>query len=281
MGNGFDLAHKMKTSYLDFILSYLKDCFLYAEKNCNFSDMFIEVCMNHASATTDIENIENINDLIVFKKKKQSIDPYCREPLYIEGDFSLYSKNYFFDHLLTKCCEYKWVDIENEYYDELKRILSSTKHGEDKKISELNESMGLLISLMNNYLEKQKPGHIIPQFFQIFEDKIKKDDVVTLTLEKDELPDNILFLNFNYTDTIEKYLLNRVKKSEVNYIHGKINDESNPIIFGFGDEIDDTYVKIESEKKKGFLDYIKSFWYFKTSNYHNLIRFINSDVIGK
>ena len=97
------------------------------------------------------------------------------------------------------------------------------------------------------------------------------------------MPKNSLILNFNYTTTIEKYInefggiLPKTKEMRINYIHGKVNDKSNPIIFGFGDELDADYVKIESEKRKGFLNYIKSFGYFKTSNYHDLIRFIESD----
>ena len=49
------------------------------------------------------------------------------------------------------------------------------------------------------------------------------------------------------------------------------------MIFGFGDELDEVYNLIELEKNKSFLKFIKSFWYFKTNNYHNLLRFINSD----
>src|SRR5690606_5036537 len=43
------------------------------------------------------------------------------------------------------------------------------------------------------------------------------------------------------------------------------------------DELDEDYNLIELEKSKGFLKYIKSFWYFKTTNYHDLLRFIGSD----
>lgn len=68
-----------------------------------------------------------------------------------------------------------------------------------------------------------------------------------------------------------------MKTINTNYIHGKLNDPKNPLIFGFGDELDDYYQKLEGDKRKGFLHYIKSFWYSKTSNYHNLMRFIDSD----
>ena len=63
----------------------------------------------------------------------------------------------------------------------------------------------------------------------------------------------------------------------VNYIHGQLDHAGNPIVFGFGDELDADYDKMELEKAKGFFEYIKSFWYFKTNNYHNLIRFIESE----
>ncbi|RZJ82749.1 MAG: hypothetical protein EOO20_24040 [Chryseobacterium sp.] len=55
----------------------------------------------------------------------------------------------------------------------------------------------------------------------------------------------------------------------------KLGDNDNPIIFGFGDELDKDYAGFELERTKGIFEYIKSFWYFRTSNYHNLIRFID------
>jgi len=65
-------------------------------------------------------------------------------------------------------------------------------------------------------------------------------------------------------------------KFAINYIHCCLNDNKNPIIFGFGDELDPAYKNIEELQIKGSLKYIKSFWYFKTNMYHDLIRFIES-----
>src|SRR5690606_18117762 len=50
--------------------------------------------------------------------------------------------------------------------------------------------------------------------------------------------------------------------------------EDNPIIFGFGDEYDKSYGEFENFKNKELFRHIKSFGYFKTSNYHDLIRFL-------
>jgi hypothetical protein len=58
------------------------------------------------------------------------------------------------------------------------------------------------------------------------------------------------------------------------HIHGEIDNAENPIIFGFGDELDEDYSKIEHTNENAFLKYIKSFGYFNTKNYHKLLRFI-------
>lgn len=87
-----------------------------------------------------------------------------------------------------------------------------------------------------------------------------------------------LVLNFNYTDTIDRYIGGNSKYMiEINHVHGKLNNIHNPLIFGFGDELDDDYLKFEKYETLGQFDYIKSFWYFKTSNYYDLIRFIDSN----
>jgi hypothetical protein len=57
-----------------------------------------------------------------------------------------------------------------------------------------------------------------------------------------------------------------------------LNNPDNPIIFGFGDELDENYLKMESERVKGFFEYIKSFGYFRTRNYHELIRFLDQGI---
>ncbi|MCS4226416.1 hypothetical protein [Sphingobacterium sp. BIGb0165] len=52
---------------------------------------------------------------------------------------------------------------------------------------------------------------------------------------------------------------------------------TNPIIFGFGDEIDADYLEMEKTNNNDFLTYIKSFGYFNNTNYKQLIDLIDSD----
>lgn len=48
------------------------------------------------------------------------------------------------------------------------------------------------------------------------------------------------------------------------------------MIFGFGDEMDEIYKKIEELNDNRFFEHIKSFQYFKTTKYRELLSFLNS-----
>ena len=98
-------------------------------------------------------------------------------------------------------------------------------------------------------------------------------------LENNKVPNHLYFLNFNYTNTIEFYTpyIPSNFTFDINYIHGDINNSLNPIIFGYGDEHDTDYLEIQNKQIHELLKHIKSFQYSKTSNYHHLMRFIESE----
>jgi len=188
-------------------------------------------------------------------------------------------KSSFFSDMLNRCQDYDWVDIENEYYFNLKQLLVSTDDVVNN-LRSLNASFDMIKKNLGNYLSMQHAKYFNNEYCQILTESIRQRDIVTTDI-KDHIPENLLILNFNYTRTVEEYFKNKSfslynKHIQINYIHGQIDDEDNPIIFGFGDELDKDYKIIESENREGFLNFIKSFWYFKTSNYHDLIRFIDS-----
>lgn len=89
------------------------------------------------------------------------------------------------------------------------------------------------------------------------------------------LPEDIMLLNFNYTNTADLYISNSASFS-VNHIHGELNNENNPVIFGYGDELDDDYREIAKLNDNDYLRNIKSIRYLETDNYRKLLKFINS-----
>lgn len=63
---------------------------------------------------------------------------------------------------------------------------------------------------------------------------------------------------------------------EVNHIHGKLGNDLNHIIFGYGDEMDDDYKTISKLNDNDYLTNIKSIRYLETDKYRKLLRFISS-----
>lgn len=89
------------------------------------------------------------------------------------------------------------------------------------------------------------------------------------------LPDNIMLLDFNYTNTTDLYRPNADKFS-VNHIHGKLSNPQS-VIFGYGDEKDEEYKELMKKKDNEYLRHIKSFRYLDASNYRRMLAFIESD----
>ncbi len=90
------------------------------------------------------------------------------------------------------------------------------------------------------------------------------------------LPDNILLLNFNYTINAEQYFIRMKDCIKFNNIHGRLAEEDSRVIFGFGDELDDKYNQLLSLNDNECLKNIKSTKYLESSNYRDMLSFIES-----
>lgn len=352
IGNGFDLAHGMKTSYNHF-MSY------YWEK-----------------AIQDLKNSLNRNATsrnIDFKNGEIRIDNVSGGPYngghWVEGvsyedltnilnirRHNLIFENKFLEKLTTKHKERNWVDIENEYYDLLK---DSFKNQRSKyKIEELNKDLDRIKQLLESYLvgvednfvesfgrqtkdarlinnigekiyspfklrdfketsinkkaefEFQKMiqdlealknnSHVTIDEFSEDNQKIISqigtdgtiNDIRELLLSSnahnyfDLIPNEILFLNFNYTATEKLYSdqakfnssrFKKISRKANIHIHGTtVKEDNNQVIFGFGDEIDEDYKSIENLNDNAYLENIKSIKYLETDNYKQLLEFLNA-----
>lgn len=282
IGNGFDLAHDLKTSYHDFLLNYFKECIinalnnLYQNTNHPFNKYFchedelIEIKINYnnskeyyASLLSKVENISEFKEFI----KQQRIE--------ISYYFEILKKG------VEKLLEYNWVDFEIEYFKELTRIKTKGVNV-DRYIKELNTHFDKFKSKLETYLTQQQS-----LLTTSFDRKLLCDcfceNILDIDVDLENIasqsPQRLLFLNFNYTNTLEPYVEECQKRihSEINYIHGSVNDESNPPIFGFGDEFDKRYKEFEDEGNNELFKHIKSFGYLKTNNYSDLTRFLEAE----
>lgn len=336
IGNGFDRAHNLPTSYKHFI------------------DYYWEKTIKKVQKTGENKKYEDA-DIIVEKVPRMWI------PGYKYNDFKksisnnngkITFKNIFLDIITQKQYVRDWVDIENEYYS---LLIQTYEHKHDitykYDILSLNSNFERIKQYLVEYLKAVENGGVaIKMISQINEirnniysafklkdfteesinervrieykkfnknaDAVDKDIVSFQELDKQQsmlisnnngeislkkmrylltshydtkyfnmLPEKILFLNFNYTNTDIRYfnydetdlIDSKIPKERIQ-IHGSINESNrNPIIFGFGDELDDKYKIIEDLNENDYLDNIKSIKYLETDNYKKLLEFINSE----
>jgi hypothetical protein len=315
IGNGFDLAHGLPTGYCDFIDDYWRNVILnFDEKvnKSNYSDGLIDISYEFMwdafdGAKIKLEQIKSYRDFAAFIGEYSA--GFNRYQYNDKNECRIKFKNEFF-RVISNVSVQNWVDIENEYYKLLKRCLKN-----ELSIIELNkqfDEVKLLLEkyLINNIEDKYELSlDIIKGMIYLFEDKsYNGNELLEFFKEISKKGERILeeayqvflvnaygvrnphnnisevkilntFLSFNYTSTMSSYLNILGTKSEfLNEIHGSILDKSNPINFGFGDEMDNHYKQIEEINDNEYLKNIKSFQYLHTPNYKRLLDLIDSGV---
>jgi len=269
IGNGFDLAHGLNTRYIDFVNWYLRNAVDEYYLNGKYIDSLIE--LSGLDIKIEKPRIKDARDFEKFTKRLTS--------------FAFSNKSDFLRGLIDKSNLDNWVDIESEYYSKLVRFykdneINDSKYWETIKnsVRALNTQFDFITEILIRYLKQIE-----------FSISIKNERIAEIlvnistdffTSDLDNTSENkLLILNFNYTSVLNLYSeeLYQSDSFDIINIHGSIDDVNNPIIFGYGDEMDPFYEKIENLNSNEFLRHIKSFGYFKTSNYRNFLRFVEDN----
>jgi hypothetical protein len=288
IGNGFDLAHGLKTSYKDFIDDFWegekKKVIEGLDRNTeNYPVIFhkYEDEIIHMISPCDIKDLPktintNIKGYKWFKELSDS-----KFTININGKditIKFTHKNNFIKTISEKTYLQKWVDIEEEYYFALNECLNGKREGEVEKLNKdfLIVQKALELYLINQTAKGIKASANILTNFKSIINSINIDKT-----KSNFTYGSILFLNFNYTSTERQYIddLSQVFQNDIEcvHIHGELEDPNNPIIFGYGDEIDDNYKLIEKKNDNGYLENVKSIKYLETDNYKKMLSFITSD----
>lgn len=352
IGNGFDLAHGLKTSYIDFIKSYwaVRLTQLIQNDQMKTDD---ELC---SYELPDLESRKAINQVrpYIFDDRFSYIlgRPIAEALQKIKQEY--HSK--FFEEINKAVDTYYWVDIEAVYYRWLTKIFKQgeCEYSDPNKLNDelkmLEEKLVVYITyIQTNFIKSElqienirsaiyepfdandisnggkssyknflterikllatHSEEEINQFLHkygysylerhsvidLYNDQIiKREGLPGLTdplnyskhianvyenrgTVPDDylLPDDILFLNFNYTSTADLYIP-KGSEFKVNHIHGELGNDKNPIIFGYGDELDDDYKELSKLNDNDYLKNIKSIRYLETDNYRKLLSFIDS-----
>lgn len=288
IGNGFDMAHGLKTSYMDFINWYweqransLKHNGSPVSKDCLCELKiygFIWSCFDISEFKDENGQWEYLGNRLLpeFKKRYERIS----------------IKNSRFFETIMKSIETKgWVDIENDYYQLLKNCVDNPSS--DYTIKELNEQLEFLKEKLIEYLSTIKKASVRKDLEDAMIDYFDPNDFSTEGKKKaledigldisdlkdiknnnDErkklLPAKIMLLSFNYTETAKKYDNYNITH---NYIHGEL-EKPEDIIFGYGDELERSYQHILDANDNDLLKNFKSIRYLETGNYRNLLEFL-------
>ena len=339
IGNGFDLAHGLHTSYSDFIRNYLDLVRLGLTKCASnmFDDGLYKITLKN-------NGIFGSLDMLVTTPETPESDDW-RQYL-VTRDQTHYvtiNKCRLMDHILYNMSNKNWVDIENAYY----LLLKNSESCFGNNVSDLNKNMSCLREKLSGYLHTIQDKYIKREIYKrsiesiiyapinyrdISEDgKVRfnqflsrkwnsankegissvlkaiglnnaeqihlaveyrgsqfKNEFSLLQDVKDNerstnvpyyylAPDNIMLLNFNYTNTAKMYHRGGPHIS-INHIHGELGNPNNPIIFGYGDELDEGYRILQNKNDNRYTENFKSIRYLETDNYKKLLSFINSDI---
>lgn len=280
IGNGFDLAHGLKTSYADFINWYWEEwgkrLMVSGEKS--ESDEFCRFILNAElgfGAWYLVRDwyFQNINlDAKSFIERAKKDRTLC-ELLYNDTFFVLINNS-----IETK----KWVDLEDEYYNLLLELLGvNTTQKIWLKPKALNDDLDSLKNKLIEYLklESRSTTATIEDIRDKIYRPIKEKEIAVANKklfeeEEDHKPTSIMLLNFNYTTTPERYVEGHSNVT-INYIHGRLDDPES-VIFGYGDELDENYKRLKEQNDSESMRHVKSIRYQEHDNYRRMLEFIES-----
>lgn len=275
IGNGFDLAHGLKTSYADFINWYWEQWGqrlltgnhkVESDDLCSFSlrpseyyDTWYQFWVGPYMQKSNPFAPWAPNEVVRIAKEVDNI--------------SLFKYTTPFFEKINYCKETKgWVDIEQEYYYQL---INAQKKSATYYLT-LNKQLDFLRKKLIEYLEivGGKGCDLINEIKDKIYRPIKENEIsISYGFPHENLtPINVTLLNFNYTSTPKKYLEDN---ANINYIHG-ILEKPQSVIFGYGDELDENFKRLQNLNDNEYLRNIKSVLYLEQDNYRSVLRFIES-----
>ena len=281
IGNGFDLALGLKTGYSDFVIWLMKKYLAKAAGNRGVQSKIVDHANGYVK--NPLFSVEWTNSYVFEKEEFGRITNINLLNQFI-SKYRIQFKNEskFYSRIISHFGQKGWVDIEKIFYEILLECLKPNNY----TIENLNSDLYFLKSELEEYLIECTSSEIdwselgltmTSQFNAPFNPRLIQNPNKVNVSPK---PDRICFLNFNYTASVSRFLkfFKGYTESFVEEIpiHGKLRDTENPIIFGFGDELDAYYEKLENRNDNKFFEHIKSFKYLQATNYHKLIRFIDS-----
>lgn len=261
IGNGFDLAHGLKTSYKHmfdaFFNSLVKKInipggysydILGFQKRIRGNRLIYAVKSEDEAKKSWICLIENKGDFGI------DVNPTQSESFYLRTLFS------------NRANKSNWCDIEEHYFETIKNFKMSYK------IEIANQEFSFLKRMLINHI-KNIESNVEEK------DILYKSNIKAIFREDISNYKQIHVISFNYTQKLTDALIENLRLARKDslsvshpiFIHGQINSTSNPIIFGYGDDNSEDYNRIQGLKNNEFLKNFKTFQYLTTDRYKRVL----------
>lgn len=264
IGNGFDIAHRLPTTYGDF-MRYIKDSIVYIKNAESGPKPEPEILGKKSKSESrfihKLDENGKKDPWIGLEHQSQhdykfKVNPDSNKSIYFKSLFNDFNKNKY------------WSSLESHYFELLKENSQNLKN-----ISILNKEFDHLKKLLGNYLKNivEKANNDPSKNNQLYQMLIKENEKYNFKKH--------FFITFNYTSKIIKQYtewIRKLKKPEnvpldPIFIHGDLLDENNPIIFGYGDDNSDEYKKLQDLKDKEILKNFKTFQYLRSNRYRQVL----------
>lgn len=294
IGNGFDLAHGMATSFDDFVKDLIRNRIDHQD---NVQRRILNISIPKDNHGHFVINSKRINFEQEIRLILRDIVALCNTELIdrmvyayqtpVPKNSIIRFSNALFEEIIYNLSINNWVEFEHNYYKKLLRIVKAHSSNEItlcRLIYGLNDNFSDIKLEFTDYIGKtmKVAKRVKSDSFQslFLESRIRGRNKLHGAVEKHKVEDNLI-LNFNYTDTILRYSMpqftnsdNELEQAEIINIHGEVNNPNNPIIFGYGDEMEENYSIIEAFNNDRIQEHFKSVHYSRTDNYHKLEGFL-------
>jgi len=216
----------------------------------SYTDFITHLVDNHCENShmyDDLFTIPNhINNFKEFMKYVRDVNVY--------SDIHSIVKNVFLGTLIEDIALQNWCDIEQKYFSTLMKI------SDNYELKRLNSEFSVLKKYLENYLNtEQQSINTIDSYTKYFG-----------SIDSSET----LILNFNYTKVLKEYFP-FYKNAKVVNIHGEINNNDNPIIFGYAANDEESRALIE-KNNNNYMRNIKKHNYKRTSNENDLRNYLSN-----
>ena len=234
-----------------------------------FSPLFKNICTSiHTKGWVDIEN-EYYNFLKYYSLNEEltnNIDVLNKQLAYIQELLINY---------LKEVCKLS-IGFNGHIWQEIYSPIQ-TKDVSIEGSKHLREYVGSMINQGDEFIENKIELYKLNHEEYMSEITLYKNNINTPNYYFQDypkvfrLPDHVMLLNFNYTHIVSNYIYMGIGY-EV-HIHGELEKPEN-VIFGYGDELDANFQKLQNMNNNECLRNIKSIKYLETPNYKSVLSFM-------